>query len=141
MNPIRASWALDGPLTITTNTAPTRMGATDPTGFVRNGKVWRADRFASGPVALAMWATARALHAEAWGDGAHEAVAGVPTLVGLTDDPSGFDPTPHRLVLDMSRSHPGIRLGQTGRVFDAALRAVLGQKVLALQAKRSFRAL
>ncbi len=141
VNPIGATWALDGPLEVVTNTALTRTGRADPTGFVRGGRVWRASRLPSGAATLSVWTSGSTLRAEAWGPGATEALDGVPALTGLTDDPAGFDSSWHPLVHDVARSRPGVRLIKTGAIFDAAVRAILGQKVTGLQAKRSFQAL
>ncbi|MBA2610132.1 MAG: DNA-3-methyladenine glycosylase 2 family protein [Actinobacteria bacterium] len=141
MNPIGAAWALDGPLDVVTNTALTRTARADPTGFLRDGRVWRASRHPSGPATLSFWTTGSVLRAEAWGPGAEEALVAVPALTGLTDDPSGFEPSGHWLVHDVARARPGVRLSATGSIFDAAVRAILGQKVTGLQAKRSFQAL
>jgi 3-methyladenine DNA glycosylase/8-oxoguanine DNA glycosylase len=141
VNPNTASWPLGQPVELLTNTAATRTGGADPTGFVRDGKVWRAAYYPTGPASLALWTTATSVCAEAWGPGAEEALASVPNLVGLADDDSGFDPSPHPLVSEVARGRPGIRLIRTEAIFDAALRAVLGQKVTGLQAKRSFQGL
>ncbi|MEY2399253.1 MAG: hypothetical protein QOJ00_2427, partial [Actinomycetota bacterium] len=141
MKPLAASWALDRPLELVANTAFTRTGGMDPTGFVRDGRVWRASRHGSGPAALCMWIAGTSLRAEAWGAGAEDALLGVPALSGLSDDASGFEPWRHPVVHEASRRRPGLALVRTNAVFDAAVRAVLAQKVTGLQAKRSFQAL
>lgn len=141
MNLISAQWPIPGPLEIESNTWATRTGKADPTGFIRDGRIWRASRHASGPATLAVWRAGSTLCAEAWGAAAEEALAGVPALVGLTDDPSGFDSSHHPVVHEVARARPGIRLGRTGDLFDIGVRSVLGQKVTGLQAKRSFQAL
>ena len=141
MNPIGRSWSLDGPLDVVANTGPTRTGGADPTGFIRDGRVWRASRHPSGNAALSVWVASDVVYAEAWGPGAAEALDGVPALAGLTDDSSGFDPSSHPLVAEVARARPGVRLARTGAIFDAAVRAVLGQKVTGIQARRSYQAL
>lgn len=141
MNPIRRSWTLERPVDVTGNTFAHRMGGADPTSFLRDGRLWRADRFPTGASVVAVWAVGLRLHAEAWGPGAEEALDAVPALVGLADDPAGFDPSAHPLVRDMHLRYPDIRLGRTDRVFNAAVHAVLGQKVTGIQAKQSYRAL
>lgn len=141
MNPIAASWDLNIPLEIVANTALTRTGAGDPTGFRRDGRIWRAARFRTGAATLSIWSLHGRLHAEAWGPGAADALASVPALTGLADDPAGFDPSIHHVVSAAAAARPGIRLVRTNAIFDAAVRAVLGQKVTGLQAKRSFHAL
>jgi 3-methyladenine DNA glycosylase/8-oxoguanine DNA glycosylase len=141
VNPVSASWPLDGPLEIVTNTALTRTGGGDPTGFVRYGRIWRASRHETGPATVSCWTDRTHLRAQAWGSGAAEAIAGVPAFTGLSDDIAEFDSSRHWLVHDVARRRPGVRLAKTAAMFDAAVRAVLGQKVTGLQAKRSFQAL
>jgi 3-methyladenine DNA glycosylase/8-oxoguanine DNA glycosylase len=141
VNPNCAAWPLDRPLELLTNTSATRTGRADATGFVRDGKMWRAAHFPSGPATLAVWTAGAALCAEAWGPGAEEALSSVPGLAGLADEHAGFDASAHLLVAEVARGRPGVRLIRTGAIFDAAVRAVLGQKVTGLQAKRSFQAL
>ncbi|MEY2398934.1 MAG: hypothetical protein QOJ00_2108, partial [Actinomycetota bacterium] len=91
--------------------------------------------------ALCMWIAGTSLRAEAWGAGAEDALLGVPALSGLSDDASAFEPWRHPVVHEASRRRPGLALVRTNAVFDAAVRAVLAQKVTGLQAKRSFQAL
>ena len=43
------------------------------------------------------------IEAEAWGPGAAQVLEGVPGLIGLLDDPAGFDPSPHPLVAELHR--------------------------------------
>jgi 3-methyladenine DNA glycosylase/8-oxoguanine DNA glycosylase len=141
VNPNSRSWPIDGPLDVIGNTSSTRTGRGDPTAFVRDGKVWSAAYYASGPAALAIWADGGTLRAEAWGDGADDALAAVPDLVGLNDDPAGFDPAPHPLLRDTALRYPGVRLSRSRRIFDAAVPTILGQKVTGLQALRSYQTL
>lgn len=122
-------------------TGPMRAGRGDPTMFERDGKWWRAARYPSGNAAVAIWLAAGVLHAAAWGPGAEDALAAVPALVGLRDDPTGFDASHHPVVAELARGRSHLRLGRTDAVFDAAVRGVLGQKVTGLQAKQSYRAL
>ena len=56
------------------------------------------------------------LAVEAWGDGGDWAADQVPALVGLLDDPSGFDPTAHPVVARLHHSAPGMRFGRTDAV-------------------------
>jgi 3-methyladenine DNA glycosylase/8-oxoguanine DNA glycosylase len=141
VNPDSASWRLDGPLDLIGNTGAARVGRADPTGFVRDGRVWHAAYYASGPAALSVWIDGGTLRAEAWGDGAADALAAVPDFVGLTDDPTGFDPSPHPLTRDLCAQHPGARLIRTRNIFDALVPTILGQKVTAVQALRSYQTL
>ncbi|HUR77755.1 MAG TPA: hypothetical protein VMZ22_07395 [Acidimicrobiales bacterium] len=141
MNPICGAWTLAAPLDLIASTGSTRTGAADPTSFVRDGRVWRAAYYGSGPAALAMWTVDSTLYAQAWGAGAADALASVPAASGLADDARGFDPSHHPLVRELAHRRPGVRLVRTEAIFDVAIRAALGQKVTGFQAKRSYQAL
>lgn len=73
----------------------------------------------------------------AHGEGAESAVGDVPRLLGLDDEPAGFDPGDGPLR-EMHRRSLGLRLGSSGRVFDTILPAVLGQRVTTGEAKQSY---
>jgi 3-methyladenine DNA glycosylase/8-oxoguanine DNA glycosylase len=77
---------------------------------------------------------------QAWGPGAAAAVAGVPALLGALDDPERMAPR-HRIVAELARRNPGLRLTRSGRVMEALVPAVLGQKVTTTEARRSYREL
>ena len=81
------------------------------------------------------------LEAEAWGPGAAEGLDGVPALVGLDDDDSGFDPSLHPQVAALARRMRGVRLGRTGSVFEALVPAILEQRITGTEAWRGFRRL
>jgi 3-methyladenine DNA glycosylase/8-oxoguanine DNA glycosylase len=62
-------------------------------------------------------------------------------LLGLDDDPTGFEPARHPVVARLARAMPGLRLGRSGAVFEALLPAILEQKVTGTEAARAFRGL
>ncbi len=101
----------------------------------------RATRTADGPATLSIEIHGTRVEAEAWGAGAERALDGLPALLGLDDDPTGFDPSPHPLVAGLARRRPHLRLGWTGAVLEALLPAVLEQKVTGAEASRAFRGL
>lgn len=72
--------------------------------------------------------------AEAWGGGSDWVLQQAPDLVGRHDRPDEFDPPPG-LIRELHRRSPGLRLGRTGRVFEAVLPAILGQKVTNREAR------
>ena len=119
---------------------PLRTGRHDPTILVNDTTVLRATRTPDGP------ATVRAEHhgdrfeAEAWGPGADWALDAAPGLLGCLDDRDGFEPH-HAVVERIHRRSAGLRLPRTGRVVDAIIPAVLGQRVTGFEANRSFRLL
>ncbi len=120
--------------------APLAHGAGDPTiRFAADG-IWRAVRTGSGPATLHLRARGGHVTAEAWGAGADEALTHLPGLLGVDDDPQQLVPR-HRLVRDLARRFAGVRLPRTGRRFDALLPAIIEQKVIAIDARRSYREL
>jgi 3-methyladenine DNA glycosylase/8-oxoguanine DNA glycosylase len=60
-----------------------------------------------------------------------------PALVGFDDQPNVFQPA-HRLLADLHRHHPGLRLGRTGLVFEALLPTIIEQKVPSVEAYASY---
>lgn len=75
---------------------------------------------------------------EAVGPGSAAALNQVPRLVGLDDDFHGFALATGP-VRELDRRNRGLRLGSTGRVFDAALPIIIGQRVTTDEAKKSYR--
>jgi 3-methyladenine DNA glycosylase/8-oxoguanine DNA glycosylase len=77
----------------------------------------------------------------AWGAGAVWAGSAVPRWLGAADRPEGFEPGSHPLVVRLHRTMPWLRLGSTGRTWDALVPAVLEQKVTVIEAHRVWREL
>jgi len=118
-----------------------RRGPGDPTHRrTASGAWWRATRTSSGPALLQLVDAGDEVAARAWGEGAEEALAGVPTLLGDGDDPSGFVPA-HPLVAEAHRRFPDLRVGRTGAVGEALFPACLEQVVTGVEAYRGFRVL
>ncbi|HSO28776.1 MAG TPA: hypothetical protein VLS28_02625 [Candidatus Sulfomarinibacteraceae bacterium] len=109
-------------------------GRGDPTARLSSVAVARATRTADGPATLLAEVRGTRVEAEAWGPGADRVLDGLPALLGLLDDPAGFDPSRHALVADLARRRTGLRLGWTGAVFEALLPAILEQKVTGREA-------
>lgn len=118
-------------------------GSTDPTARLSSDRFLWATRAAEGPAAVRIDVEpgGARVHAEAWGPGAERVLDGVPRLLGLDEDRSGFDPTLHRLVHELDRRMPGLRVGATGAVMDALAPAILEQKVTGTEAVRAIRGL
>jgi len=76
--------------------------------------------------------------ATAWGPGAQWLLDSLPSLLGAADDPAGFAPA-HPVLRELSRRHPGARIGRSGRVLEALVPAVLEQKVVSPEAHRAWR--
>ena len=81
------------------------------------------------------------VRAQAWGPGASWLLGQLPAALGFYDDISGFDPDVHPVIRDAARSHPGLRLGRSGRLMEALVPAILEQKVVVLEAHRAWKIL
>lgn len=118
-----------------------RRGPGDPTFRFDGGRLWRTSRMRSGPVTYAIdQLTPTHIRAHAWGPGRDELLEGLPQLVGMTDDLSGFDPV-HPVLIDAMRRFPGLRVPATGRVMEALIPAIIEQKVLGVDAFAAWRRL
>lgn len=80
------------------------------------------------------------IQAEAWGAGAGWTLDRMESWVGLTDDPASFEPDDPG-IRELHRRRLGVRFARTGLVFEAALVAVLAQKVTGKEASRGLRGL
>ncbi len=102
--------------------------------------VWRATRTPHGPVTTHITsAPGGNLTMRAWGDGAAWALESFPALVGAhdSDDPldtMALDP----IVADCRRRLPGLRVGRSQAVVEALVPTILEQKVVGIDAKRSY---
>ena len=117
-------------------------GPSDPTfQRTRDGSAWRTTLMPTGAATMRLSRLSpNELRCQAWGPGASEAVATAPQLLGSGDDPTGFEPS-HPVLVDAHRRHSGLRIPRTGRVVEALVPAILEQKVITLQAMRSWREL
>ena len=129
-----------------------RRGTGDPSFRVEpSGAVWRTSRTPLGPATLRVTAGPMAggapeaadgstVLAWAWGPGAAWLLASLPALLGADDDRAGFHPA-HPLLAEMDRRYAHLRIGRSGRVFEALVPAVLEQKVVGAEARRAWRTL
>jgi 3-methyladenine DNA glycosylase/8-oxoguanine DNA glycosylase len=125
------------PLDLDLTLGPLQRGPSDPTIRFAPDGVWRAARTPDGPATLRLQHGGSRLVADAWGAGAGWLVDRVPSLVGFDDQPETFKPV-SRLLWDIHRHHPGLRLGRTGLVFEAMLPTILEQKVPSVEAYASY---
>ena len=135
-----ASFAIDGPLDLQLTLRPFRHGLQDPTTRFDGADVWRATHTADGPATARLRIDGGELVVAAWGPGARRALENAPALVGLGDNPGALAPR-HRIVAELRRRLPGIRIGRSGAVFEALVPAILEQKVTGLEARRAYAAL
>lgn len=137
----RRTIPLATPVVLADVVGPHVRGRFDPTARISSRSVARATRTSDGPATLLVELRDGPAEAEAWGPGADRALDGLPALLGLLDDPTGFDPSAHPVVADLARRRPHLRLGWTGAVFEALVPAILEQKVTGTEASRAFRGL
>ncbi|MGY1604129.1 DNA-3-methyladenine glycosylase family protein [Geodermatophilus sp. SYSU D00815] len=120
-------------------------GTGDPTLRHADDGTWRTMSTPDGPATVHLRAVAcpegLEVRVRAWGPGAVWAGTRVPGWLGAHDRPDEFDPCGHPLLAEVHRRSPWLRLGRTGRTWDALLPAVLEQKVTVIEAHRVFRAL
>lgn len=136
------SWAPRHETDVGLTLARLRRGPSDPTVHrAVDGSIWRTTLMPTGAATMRLRRLgADELQCQAWGPGAIDAVASAPALLGEGDDPAGFDPT-HPVLIDAHRRYAGLRIPRTGRVIEALVPAILEQKVITLQAMRSWREL
>jgi 3-methyladenine DNA glycosylase/8-oxoguanine DNA glycosylase len=132
-----ATLPLPFPLDLDLTLGPLQHGPSDPTVRFGDDHVWRAARTPEGPASLRLRVQAGQLLAHAWGAGAGWIIGQTPALLGFDDQPTAFLPA-HRLLADLHRHHPGLRLGRTGLVFEALLPTILEQKVPSVEAWASY---
>jgi len=151
---LRRDWPAPFPLDIRLVLGAHRRGAGDPAYRVdAAGAIWRTSLTPAGPATLRVTARpaepttpatpgtlATRVTARAWGPGADWLLAALPDLLGDSDEPAGFRPA-HPLLRELVARYPGARIGRSGRVFEALVPAILEQKVVGLEAFRSWRLL
>jgi len=128
------------PLDLELTLGPLRHGIGDPTIRIDRTGVWRAARTPLGHASVHITRDGSRIVATAWGTGAESALEGVPALLGLDDDPRAFRPR-DPLIARLHHRLAGLRIGRSGAVFEALLPAIVEQKVVGDEARRSYRAL
>ena len=101
---------------------------------------WRATRTPDGPATTHLWTTGDEVAVRAWGPGAAWALEAAPALVGALDDTVDFVPR-HAVVAELHRRLPGLRVPRSGAVVEALVPTVMEQKVVGLEARRSYRSM
>jgi 3-methyladenine DNA glycosylase/8-oxoguanine DNA glycosylase len=133
----RTQFETTRPLDLFSTLAPIGLG---PSLRIDETDAWRATRTPEGAATVHLRQTAGTIEVEAWGPGGSWAAAQAAWLCGEHDDATGFRPQ-HRLIAQLHRRHPGLRLAKTGAVFEALVPAVLAQKVTTIEAEAGYRAL
>jgi 3-methyladenine DNA glycosylase/8-oxoguanine DNA glycosylase len=130
-----APFPVNVPLTLSVH----RHGGGDPAYATdAAGAVWRTSLTPDGPATLSVRSRDAVVTARAWGPGAGWLLDRVPDWLGFHDDMSGFA-AHHPVVGELVLRYPALRVGRTGRVFEALVPAVLEQKVVGREAHRAWR--
>jgi len=131
----RAPFAVDVPLTL----SPHRHGGGDPAYATdRSGAVWRTSLTPDGPGTVRVASRGAMVTGRAWGPGAGWLLDRLPDWLGFHDDRAGFA-VQHAVLGELVLRFEGLRVGRTGRVFEALVPAVLEQKVVGHEAFRAWR--
>jgi len=117
-----------------------KAGMTPPVARWVDDRFYKATSTPDGPATLSLQRVAGGVQAEAWGPGAQWVLDHTPQWLGVHDDPESFEPR-HPLLRALHRRDLGMHLGHTGRVFDALLFVLLGQRVTTKGAMASRRSL
>ena len=124
------------PLDFALTLGPLAVGPGDPSLRVSPDEAWFARRYPSGPATVRLVRAVDGVDAEAWGDGAEEALGRAGALVGVDDDPGAL-PRGHALVDDLADHLPGLRIGRSGSLVDAVVRAIARRGVSTFEAGRT----
>jgi len=119
------------------------LGRHDPCARFIDGAYWLATPTPDGPATLRLHREGTTLVATGYGPGAGWVVEQADAIAGLRDRLDGFHAlaAAHPVVADLARTHRGVRLPATGRVFPRLLRAVCEQKVTGKEAYRAYAAI
>lgn len=129
---------LRGPLDLVGTLGPLAHGRGDRTIRLAAREATLAFRTPQGAATLRLVLASRSrLDVAAWGPGAEHALAGAGALVGEEDRPEDLVAV-HPIVRRLQRTHGGLRLPRTRRIFHALLPSVLEQKVTGTEAFRSY---
>jgi 3-methyladenine DNA glycosylase/8-oxoguanine DNA glycosylase len=130
---------VDGPYSVR-HALPGHGHSIDPTYARGPDWVGFAARTPDGPVSVRVRGSQGALTLEAWGPGAGWITARADAFAARHDDPRSlrFDDV---RIDDLNRRNPGLRHAAHGCVADGLLARILGQRVLVVEAGRSWAAL
>lgn len=134
-------WTPPWPLNVRATLGIHRRGAGDPAfRFAPDGSVWRAVHTPDGPGTLAIGVDGTRVSGRAWGPGTAWLLDQMPDMLGAQDNPHELVPRDAVVTRLIAQSH-GLRIGRSGRIWEALAPAILEQKVLGREAFRAWRLL
>jgi len=102
----------------------------------RSGVHWWTTHTPQGPAVVAMRAADGCVRADGWGPGLDWPFTQLPSLLGARDDPSGFEPA-HTTLAAVAGRFTSLRIGATGRWYEALATSAIGQRVVTADAGAS----
>lgn len=99
---------------------------------------WRAMRTPDGVATIRVWREEAAVCARAWGSGRDWILDRLGRWVGAEDTGHAWE-VDHPVISPLHRRRPGLRFGRTDLVFEAAMDAVVNQKVTGKEAASGLR--
>lgn len=102
----------------------------------RAGVRWWTTVTPEGPAVVAFRRVGGCVRADGWGPGLDWAFTQFPALLGADDDPTDFRPE-HPVVAALAGRFAGLRIGATGRWYEALATAAIGQRVVRADAGAS----
>ena len=136
-------WRADRPVHLEAQLMAFRRGAGDPTSWYGGPAGFaRVAQTPDGPgtIHLVCRSGESAIEARAWGRGADWLLDSVPSLLGASDDPTGFCPL-HPPVQEAWRRFSHWRVPRSRLVLDALVPAIIEQKVTGHEAFAGYRRL
>ncbi|MEP9395680.1 3-methyladenine DNA glycosylase [Gordonia sp. VNK1] len=138
-SPRARQWTPPGPLDLRATVGLHRRGSGDPAfRYGRDGSVWRAVWTPDGPGTVTMRVEHDRVVGRAWGPGADWLLETLPDALGADDHPEAM-PIHDEVVAGLAARATGLRIGSTGRVWEALAPAILEQKVVGTEAWRAWR--
>ena len=102
----------------------------------RAGVHWWTTRTPQGVATVAFRTGSGLVRADGWGPGTDWAFTQLPALLGADDDPTDFRPE-HPLLLSLAKRFTSLRIGATGRWYEALATTAIGQRVVSADAAAS----
>jgi len=95
----------------------------------RSGVYWWSTTTPFGSAVVAFRQAGAEVRADAWGPGTDWALTRLPSLLGADDDPTDFRPD-HPVVAALAARFGPLRIGATGRWYEALATSAIGQRVV-----------
>lgn len=140
MGPLSRVVSWDSPVDLRRSTAGLQRGPGDPAHQCVGDDIWRTTRMPDGPATVRLRQTGPCeVQTMAWGPGASDVLDRADSW--LPESTFALPEGAHRNISDAHRRFPGLRIPATARVGEALMPAIVEQKVLGVDASRSWRQL